>query len=111
MSEDKFSVLKWVSACIILGIIASWAGGTFSEHTYVGEVVGYTIIEGPYLHTDLELKTYSGSSFTVQFEGTLELHTGDTIKIAIKWNPAHCFSSVTNYEIVTHVSQPMEETS
>jgi len=100
MSENTLITLKHQGICVILGLFLCWVGGSFSEHTYVGEIVVYTVIEGPYLHTTLELKTYSGSSVTVQFEGTLELNVGDVIKISTKWNPTHCFASVTNYETI-----------
>ena len=86
---------------VVCIFVLFWVTAPFAEYTYVGEVVVYTIIEGPYIHTDLELKTYSGSSVTVQFEGALDLNVGDIIKISTKWSPSHFFASITYYEVIS----------
>ena len=86
---------------VMLGCLLCWMTGEFAETTYVGEVITYTITKGPYLHTFIELKTYSGSSTSFLVEGAIEPNIGQVIRITVKMELTRFYPRVIEYEEIT----------
>jgi len=102
-NTDKITLLMLSMACLIVLIFASGAAMEYyQEQTVVGEIVVVKQGTWPWKHTTIEIKTYSGNSITVTFEGHYMFNIGDItlIKTRGTWY-RQAYPSLIEFSVVT----------
>ena len=81
---DSLMVMPIFLFVLVIALAGFTLAIAFQEKSLTGEVVSVTHESYPWESTTVEIKTYSGSSQSIRFEGHIEVELGLTYRITTK---------------------------